>query len=39
MEEQLDEILTNNLPNFPEQVTLSLPQFDNKPALPKLKKV
>jgi len=39
MEEQLDEILTNNLPNFPEQVTLSLPQFDSKPALPKLKKV
>ena len=39
MEEQLDKLLTDNLPKFPEQVTLSLPQFDNKPSLPKLKKV
>ena len=39
MEEQLDKLLTDNLPTFAEQVTISLPQFDNKPSLPKLKKV
>jgi glycosyltransferase involved in cell wall biosynthesis len=39
MEKQLDKILTDYLPVFPEEVTLTLPKFDNKPSLPKLKKV
>ncbi|MDA8959464.1 glycosyltransferase [bacterium] len=39
MEEQLNKLLTDNLPTFAEEVTISLPQFGNKPSLPKLKKV
>tara|TARA_R110002153_G_scaffold74216_1_gene193143 strand:- start:412 stop:1728 length:1317 start_codon:yes stop_codon:yes gene_type:complete len=39
MEEQLDKYLISYLPEFPEQVNISLPKFDNTPKLPKLKKV
>lgn len=39
MEKQLDKLLTDNLPKFPEQVSISLPQFDSTPKLPKLKKI
>jgi len=38
MEEQLDEILTKSIPDFPKQVELKLPKL-NKIELPKLKKV
>tara|TARA_R110001592_G_scaffold26674_8_gene99591 strand:+ start:8038 stop:9354 length:1317 start_codon:yes stop_codon:yes gene_type:complete len=38
MKEQLDEILTSSIPDFPKQVELKLPKL-NKIKLPKLKKV
>jgi hypothetical protein len=38
MQEKLDTILTANVPEFPKQVQLKLPQL-KKIELPKLKKV
>ena len=38
MQEKLDTILTSNVPEFPKQVQLKLPQL-KKVELPKLKKV
>jgi len=47
MQERIDEVLNNYIPNFPKQVELNLPKLnlpklekvveDNKPNLPKLK--
>ncbi len=40
MQEQLDNLLTEYIPEFPEEVQIKIPSFgEKKPTLPKLKKV